>query len=554
MGGSILKIIPAIIILLISLSGCLSQSAADDEYHPGIGTPKLSFSTSPSDLFGTVYVGATSEATLTINNYGSAQATNISGTTLSSPYSFKGGSFPGTGGSCESSLNPGLSCTIVVSFAPAIISAAATATLGVNYYNGAGSNAKSVQYALSATGSGGASGSLDTQTFGTDGKVTTNLGSTDDVIRALASESNGKIVAAGYYHNGSNYDFAVARYATNGSLDTSFGSDGIVTTAIGSGHDYAYAVAVQSDGKIIAAGTTYTSQTDLVLVRYTTDGSLDTSFDSDGIATASIGSGSTIRAIALQSDGKIVTVGGTANNFLVTRFNTNGSLDTTFDSDGYVTTDISSSDSGDALAFQSDGKIVVGGTTYGGGINYYFTALRYTTNGSLDTSFAGGAGYVQVDVYSGGDEYVKGIAVQSDGKVIVAGEDWTGGSTSTRFAMVRFLTDGNIDTSFDTDGIVSTSFGGSQASAQAISLQDNGMIILGGYAYVGQTAAFAAARYNTDGSLDTTFDSDGKMTAAIGSIYDDAYAMALQSDGKIVLAGRTNTGFLADIALTRIWP
>ena len=135
-----------------------------------------------------------------------------------------------------------------------------------------------------------AAGDLDTS-FDSDGKVTTEVGSTFDVARSVAIQSDGKIVAAGYSDNGSNDDFALVRYNTDGSLDASFDGDGKVTTAIGSGTDQAFSVAIQSDGKIVAAGDSYNgSNDDFALVRYNTDGSLDTSFDSDGKVTTAIGS------------------------------------------------------------------------------------------------------------------------------------------------------------------------------------------------------------------------------------------------------------------------
>ena len=130
-----------------------------------------------------------------------------------------------------------------------------------------------------------ADGSLDTS-FDTDGKVTTAIGSATDYGRSVAIQSDGKIVVAGYSNNGSNFDFALARYNTDGSLDTYFDSDGKITTAIGSSNDYAFSVAIQSDGKIVVAGYSYNeSGGEFALARYNTDGSLDTSFDTDGKVT-----------------------------------------------------------------------------------------------------------------------------------------------------------------------------------------------------------------------------------------------------------------------------
>jgi len=210
-------------------------------------------------------------------------------------------------------------------------------------------------------------GDLDT-TFDVDGIVTTNFGASVDVVYSMALQSDGKIVAAGISYNGSDYDFAVARYNTDGSLDTSFDTDGKVTTAIGTGDDYANSMALQTDGKIVVAGYIVTGGSyDFAVARYNTDGSLDTSFDTDGIVTTAIGASSDVAySMALQSNGKIVVAGayfnGSDYDFAVVRYNANGSLDTSFSADGIVTTDIgTSSNVARSIAIQSNGKIVVAG-------------------------------------------------------------------------------------------------------------------------------------------------------------------------------------------------
>jgi len=153
-----------------------------------------------------------------------------------------------------------------------------------------------------------ANGSLDTS-FGTGGIVTTPIGNSNDAS-ALGIQSDGKIVVAGGSSNGSNYDFALVRYNTNGSLDTSFGTGGIVNTPVGSSNDYARTLGIQSDGKIVAAGDSSNgSKNDFALVRYNANGSLDTSFGTGGIVTTPVGSSGGAYALAIQSDGKIVAAG-----------------------------------------------------------------------------------------------------------------------------------------------------------------------------------------------------------------------------------------------------
>jgi uncharacterized delta-60 repeat protein len=247
-------------------------------------------------------------------------------------------------------------------------------------------------------------GSLDLS-FGSNGKVVTAIGSGYDYGYSAAIQSDGKIVVAGYRYNGSNDDFALVRYNADGSLDNTFDSDGKVTTAIGSGSEEGFSVAIQIDGKIVVAGYSYNGLNhDFALVRYNADGSPDNTFDSDGKVTTAIGSGNDIAySVAIQSDGKIVVAGespnGSDDDFALVRYNTDGSLDNTFDSDGKVTTAIgSSTDDGQSVAIQSDGKILVAGYSYNGS-NGDFALVRYNADGSLDNTFdSDGKGNVQLTV------------------------------------------------------------------------------------------------------------------------------------------------------------
>jgi uncharacterized delta-60 repeat protein len=397
-----------------------------------------------------------------------------------------------------------------------------------------------------------ADGELDT-TFGTGGKVTTAVGLGDDEAFSVVLQSDGKIVAAGYSYNGSNYVFAVDRYNIDGSLDTTFDTDGKVTTAVGSGTDVATSVVLQSDGKIVVAGYSYNgSNYDFAVVRYNTNGSLDTTFDTDGKVTTAIGS-STDRAtsVVLQSDGKIVVAGwsynGSNNDFAVVRYNTNGSLDTTFDTDGKVTTAVGlGDDQAYSVVLQSDGKIVAAGYSYNG-TNVDFAVVRYNTNGSLDTTFDTD-GKVTTAVGSGTDAAYS-VVVQSDGKIVVAGYSYNG--TNLDFAVVRYNIDGSLDTTFDTDGKVTTAVGLGEDFAISVVLQSDGKIVAAGVSNNGTNDDFAVVRYNTNGSLDTTFDTDGKVTTAIGSGTDRANSVVVQSDGKIVAAGYSNNGTNVDFAVVR---
>ncbi len=410
----------------------------------------------------------------------------------------------------------------------------------------------------SSSDSGGAApagGRLDT-TFDADGKATAAIGSGYDNARDVAIQSDGKIVVAGYSSNGTNDDFALARFNSNGSLDTAFDTDGKATTVIGSGYDQAFAVAIQSDGKIVVAGFSHNvTHNDFALVRYNSDGSLDTTFDTDGKVTTDIGASSddVANSIAIQSDGKIVIAGASHNganyDFALARYNSNGSLDTTFDADGKVTTAIGiGTDFITAIAIQSDGKIVVAGISNSGGTNDDFALARYNSNGSLDTTFdADGKATTAI----GGYDNARGLAIQSDGKIVVAGSSSNG--TDDDFMLARYNSNGSLDTTFDADGIVTTAIGTSGDIANAIAIQSDGKIVVAGIS--GNTDVdFVLARYNSNGSLDTTFGAGGKVTTNTGGVGDEAYAIAIQSDGKIVVAGDSWNGFDMDFTLVRYWP
>ncbi|HYV92880.1 MAG TPA: T9SS type A sorting domain-containing protein [Chitinophagales bacterium] len=399
-------------------------------------------------------------------------------------------------------------------------------------------------------------GSLD-PTFGTNGVVTTPIGFTDESAHSIAIQPNGKIVVAGSSENGPQDDFALVRYNTDGSLDNTFSTDGKVTTPIGTYEDYGNSVAIQSDGKIVVAGSSYNSNyyLDFAVVRYNTNGVLDTSFDTDGIVITNIGThDDRANSMAIQNDGKIVVAGYSYNGadgyFAVVRYNTNGSLDSTFDTDGKVTTAFGSIINwGYAVAIQNDGKIVVVGLA-GNFFNSHFALVRYNTDGSLDSSFdADGKVTTAVGVnYDGG----YAIAIQSDGKIVAAGYSSSPDGSDDDFALVRYNNDGSLDTTLDNDGKVSTPFGPFADTGNSVAIQSDGKIVVAGYSVVGGTNYyFALVRYNDNGSLDATFDADGKVTTLFGPDSDTGYGVAIQSDGKIVMVGDSWNGSSTDFAIVR---
>jgi uncharacterized delta-60 repeat protein len=393
-------------------------------------------------------------------------------------------------------------------------------------------------------------GMLD-PTFGTRGVITTAFGPADNIGNSMAIDSNGKIVVAGYSYNGNTIDFALARYNQDGSLDNSFNHDGKVTTAIGSHVDEANSVAIDGNGKIVVAGySSNGSRNSFALARYNQDGSLDNSFNHDGMVTTSIGIEDIAQSVVIDSDGKIVVAGtsyiDTSLDFAVVRYNTDGSLDTSFNHDGKVTTPFgSSNDWAQSVAIDSNGKIVVAGYS-GNGSNYDFAVARYNTDGSLDTSFDHDGKLTTS--FGSFDDFAYSVAIDGNGKIIVAGNSFNG--TTTNFALARYNADGSLDTSFDMDGKVTTSFH-SDDVANALALDGTGKIVAAGYSYTGRNFDFALARYNADGSLDKSFDGDGKTTTPFGSSDDFARAIAIDGNCNIVAAGYSANGNGSAFALAR---
>ncbi len=268
-------------------------------------------------------------------------------------------------------------------------------------------------------------GSLD-RSFDGDGQVTTALGSSYDSSYALAVQPDGKILVGGYSSQGATAsDFALVRYRSDGSLDTSFSGDGKVTTDIGHYWDQAYSMALQTDGAILLAGFSSGSSSadsDFAVLRYTSNGSLDASFDGDGKLVSSAGYRTeALRAVTVQPDGKIIAVGYADNSdglargrdLVLLRYHRNGSLDSGFDGDGIVTADFSRYDLAYSVTLQSDGKILLLGTS-----GDAFFLLRYHSDGSPDADF-GDHGKVASTLRPWGSGNL--LTVQSDGKIVLVG-------------------------------------------------------------------------------------------------------------------------------------
>jgi uncharacterized delta-60 repeat protein len=394
-----------------------------------------------------------------------------------------------------------------------------------------------------------AAGDLDA-TFDGDGIALFNFGGVSEGASSLALQADGKLVAAGWTGSAGG-DMAAVRVNPDGSADTSFGGDGMASATIGSGYDRAYGTAIQSDGKIVVAGLAEVPNRDFALARFNTDGSLDTSFSGDGMLTTTVGADwDEINSVAIQADGKIVAAGytdtGIYDMWAIARYQTNGTLDPSFDGDGIRVMGFGGiNDRAADIAIQPDGKIVVVGRSTSN-----FGVVRLLANGSLDTSFSGDG--IQSTDFGGVDE-AKAVALQADGKLVVVGTSWiTGGPAGYDVAVARYNVDGSLDAAgFTGTGKLSRAIGTSNDVATDVAMLANGKILVAGRTRNGSVNDFFLMRLDSFGFLDTRFGGDGIVTTPITGLDDLNASLVVQADGKYAVSGYHSTGTGHGFALAR---
>lgn len=364
-----------------------------------------------------------------------------------------------------------------------------------------------------------ADGTLD-NTFDGDGKLTRQLGK-ESSFSYVMPQADGKILAVQ-----SNVDaLTMARYLPNGSLDSSFGVNGTLTTAHASG--YLYDVVVLGDGKILAAGTSYGTQGDYSINRYNRDGTLDTTFGTNGGTTINVGLDDFRPKLLVQPNGKILlsgtdTIGSTSLSHSIVRLNSNGTLDTSFSGDGKLPLTKTSGvfDPDDVFAVQADGKLLVGGSNFVSSVGFNMALTRYNADGSVDNSFNGTG---TADVHAG-PYTVKAISVQKDGKILAVGDTY--GIEAAHLVVVRFLPNGGLDKAFGTNGIANTTIPSEIAhnslQAGGILVQPDGKILVYGDDGTGG-GDFVLVRYDANGNLDTTF-SPPSNTLDGKPVYSESYS------------------------------
>ncbi|MEQ1860763.1 MAG: hypothetical protein ABMA13_12585 [Chthoniobacteraceae bacterium] len=426
------------------------------------------------------------------------------------------------------------------------------------------------------------------------GVVTTDFAGGLDAGSSVAVQSDGKVIVAGHAETGTGDNFAVARYTSAGTLDLTFGVGGKVMTAVGT-NSRALGVALQSDGKIVVAGWSEGGpDRDLALVRYHTDGTLDATFNSTGIVTANFFGADQAASVAVQDDGLIVVTGNASLQIVVARFTSVGGLDPGFGGGaGFMLRSIGTSAAARDLTLQRDGKILVSGQRVVPGSDFF--VARYDNDGTVDSTFGGGGGFVATDL--GSFDSADGVAVSADGRIFATG--FTDNGSNFDIGLVRYTSGGVLDAGFGSGGIVITQPSGLDDQGGAVAVQSDGRVVVAGYSaatlsdydfavlrYQGLAAGdldpldaavagadvYAAvpqpdgkviiageftsvrgvtrnniARLNADGTLDATFDPNVNGLVA---------CLAVQEDGKVLLGGNFTTlqpnGAPSPIARSRV--
>jgi uncharacterized delta-60 repeat protein len=408
---------------------------------------------------------------------------------------------------------------------------------------------------VGALPAGAAPDTLD-PTFGGDGIVTTDFGGGRDVARGLALQADGKLVAAGTTMDAAGVsDFALARYQADGSLDATFGTGGrVVTDTSGDGgFDQASDVVVQPDGGIVVAGMAIAgADHGFSLARYTPGGTLDPAFGDGGLVHVP-GGPESASALALRPGGRIVVAGGSGpgGDFELVQLLPDGSLDPAFGDDGRVSTDFGGADIAQDVVVQPDGKLVVAGQVGPGSTCCQGGLARYGPDGSLDATFGDGGLVAPVADAQG----LMALALQPGGRIVSVGRNGEMGPGDA--TVVRLTADGSLDPAFGSGGIVRTDLGGPHDEATAVAIDAAGGIVVGGArsdlaAPVNDDAA--VVRYLPDGTPDPDFGTGGIVLTDVAGRDDHAWDLLVDGDGRIVTAGHATVAadFTTDFGLVRL--
>jgi len=385
------------------------------------------------------------------------------------------------------------------------------------------------------------------ETFSSDGIATADFGA-DERAYAVVVQPDGRIVAAGARVEDGAGDLALVRFDAGGALDPSFGAGGLVVTDLGADDEVVRGLALLPDGRLVAAGV---SGGDIVLVRYQADGTPDPSFGTGGVVTTDVAGGSdSAHALQRTAGGKLLVAGsaftGLFTDLALLRYEAGGARDTGFGSGGVATVAVGFDAAvARALAIQGDGRLLVAGSAD------FFTQgdevalARFTAAGALDATFDGDG--ILTPSLTNGDDAAHAVALQADGRIVVAGHMASGGAG--HIAVLRRLVGGGLDPSFDLDGLGLYPLG-SASAARGLLAQGDGRLLLAGWRVSGGQSDVALMRLDADGAPDPGFGAGGVVVAPVGA-GDDA-GEALAADGaRLVVAGRSSNGSDDDFAVLR---
>jgi len=399
----------------------------------------------------------------------------------------------------------------------------------------------------------GAQGDLDI-TFNPPNGYSLYNGWNTDSYMGVAIQADGKIVVSTGMENGANDDVAVLRYNRDGTLDGMFGTNGVVTYDGGNGNDCGRLLAIQPDGKIVLTGYTHNGNNyDILIMRLNVDGTPDSSFGNNGIAVYdNAGRLDRGRGIAIQPDGKLLvtarSTGDGTSIAMMLRYGAGGILDDTFGTNGVV---IYESGQGNAgfrdVAIQGDGKIVTSGYTRTPA-GYLFLTARYANDGTLDDTF----GTNGMATYDGGhgNAGAWGVAIQEDGKIVVSGGNFNGSDLDV--VVLRYNSNGTLDSGFGTNGVVTYDGGKGDDNGRRLALQAGNRIVVTGNTSDGNNLLVLVLRYNRDGTPDVAFGNAGAVIMQLGEGDDWGESVAISANRNIMIAGGVGNGTDNDILVFRL--
>ncbi len=347
-------------------------------------------------------------------------------------------------------------------------------------------------------------------TYSAPGIVIVDIAGHTDTAQDIVVQPDGSLLIAGFSDYGRDFtdgfDFSLARLSAAGAVDTDYGHAGREVIHKQIPYDKAYSLQVQDDGAVVAAHAGHDDTP--IIQRWGVDGKADTAFNSNAQASLPSGLGAA-PIVSARADGSVLVGAAVDDHLNVSRLNPDGTLDTSFGSNGLLTLQASGTwEFVENITVLDDGGVLVQGAP-----GFQSSVSKYTASGELDTQF----GENGVASLAGFASYRGDLAVQADGKILIAST-----STFNDFAVLRLNADGSRDTSFGNNGLVSIDLPGDSAQADGISVLSDGKIVLGGNTYALGGSDYAAVRLNADGSLDTTFASPDGNTRLVGSSAHDA--------------------------------